>query len=179
MTRLAATLAVLVSAAVSGAAAQSANVVLEYRVKAAYLFNFTRFVEWPEAATPLTICVAGRNPFGNVLADTLHDEQVNGREMQARVVRQIAGCDVLFVPRGVAHRQYLREARDRAVLTVGESPQFLRDGGIINFVIDEGKVRFEIDRDAATRARLTISSRLLRLARGSASANGPSEKDAR
>jgi len=153
------------------AGAQAQEVPLEYRVKAAYLFNFTRFVEWPTdaPATPLTICVATENPFGTALAETIRDERVNGRPLQARVVRQPTGCHVLFIPRGVAHQPYLRASRGENVLTVGEAVGFLRDGGMINFVIEEGKVRFEIDREAAARENLTISSRLLRLARAAVS----------
>jgi hypothetical protein len=144
------------------------EVSLEYRVKAVYLFNFTKFVEWPPAALapsePLTICVAESNPFGPVLADTLRGELVAGRPLASRMVGDSAGCHVLFVPAGVAPEPFLRDATGRPVLTVGESPEFLRHGGIVNFVMVYGKVRFEISQDAATRAQLRISSHLLRLA---------------
>jgi len=158
------------------ARAQAAEVPLEYRVKAAYLFNFTRFVEWPDEpsdTTPLRICVASENPFGTILEETIRGERVNGRPLQARVVRQPRGCHVLFIPRGVAGDPYLRATRGRPVLTVGETPDFLRSGGIVNFVLEDGKIRFEIERDAAARANLTISSRLLRLARASVSGMNP------
>jgi hypothetical protein len=157
----------VLSIAASAAAAQdeSREVAAEYRLKAAYLFNFTKFVEWPQdsAAGPLTVCIASQNPFGTVLVDAIRHERVNGRPLDVRVVRQTAGCDVVFIPRGVAYEPYLRAARGRPVLTVGEAPQFLDDGGIINFVVEEGRVRFEINRDAAAQANLTISSHLLRL----------------
>jgi hypothetical protein len=160
-------LALLAAAPVSG----QGDVALEYRVKAAYLFNFTKFVEWPSSAlpesAPLTICVAGENPFGPVLADTIRGEIVNGRQLVARVARRSDHtCHVLFVPRGVEPAPYLRTGRVAPQLTVGESADFLRQGGIINFVLEDGRVRFEINQDAAARARLRISSRLLRLARG-------------
>jgi hypothetical protein len=71
----------------------------------------------------------------------------------------------MFVPRGVAASEFLRTARTAPVLTVGESPDFIAQGGIINFVRGAGMMRFEIDQEAARRARLQISSRLLRLAR--------------
>lgn len=172
--RAARTIAVLLAAAlVCGAAATGAQeVALEYRVKAAYLFNFTKFVDWPAdpaGATPLTICVASPNPFGSVLAETIREERVNERPLQARTVRDASGCHVLFVPRGVPHQPYLRAARGQPILTVGETPAFLRDGGIISFVVEENKVRFDIGREAAARANLTISSRLLRLARAAVS----------
>jgi YfiR/HmsC-like len=151
------------------ATAHAQNVSLEYQVKAAYLFNFTKFVEWPEAAVPqgvpLTICVASANPFGHALEDTIRGELIGARPLSTRVVSDVAGCHVLFVPDGVAAASLLRAARTHPVLTVGESDDFLRDGGIVNFVMQDGKVRFEINQDAATRAQLRISSRLLRLGR--------------
>lgn len=157
---------------------QPAAVPLEYHVKAAYLFNFTRFVEWPpdeDAAAALTICVAATNPFGAALADTVRGEQVNGRPLQARLVRDPGGCHVLFIPRNVPHGPYLQAARGLPVLTVGESREFLPGGGIVNFMIEDGRVRFEINQDAAARANLKISSRLLRLARIRAPGTGTRE----
>lgn len=174
MRRLAAALLLVASSqwAPPAVRAQSATVPLEYHVKAVYLLNFMRFVDWPApgaAVAPFTICVAGLNPFGAVLADVLKGEQINGRSIQARVVVSHAtGCEVLFVPRAVSHDPYLRAARGRPVLTVGESAGFLASGGIVNFLLEDGKVRFEIDANAAARAKLRISSRLLRLARTTA-----------
>ena len=141
---------------------------LEYQVKAAYLYNFVKFIEWPPAARngTLTICTAGSNPFGAALDDIVRGESINGRAIAARAIyAPQQGCDVVFIPRGVAAAEYLRAARTAPILTVGESPDFVAQGGIINFVRDAGMIRFEIDRDAAARAGLHISSRLLRLAR--------------
>jgi YfiR/HmsC-like len=166
----AATTAVLVRAA------RAHDVSIEYRVKAAFLFNFTKFVEWPaerSAPEPLTICIAAFNPFGSVLEEIVHDESVNGRPLQVRVTRDAAQCDVLFIAERVAHEPYLRAVRGQPVLTVGERADFLRDGGIVNFVIEDGRVRFDIARQAASRAQLTISSRLLRLARAAISGMTP------
>lgn len=144
------------------------DISLEYRVKAAYLFNFARFVEWPAEAVsgPLTLCVAGRDVFGPVLADTVKDESIGGRPLVARVILEPEpDCNVVFVPRGAAASAYLRAASGRPVLTIGETPDFQRMGGIVTFVVQDGNVRFEINRTAAERAKLRISSRLLRLAR--------------
>jgi hypothetical protein len=144
---------------------------LEYRVKAAYLFNFTKFVEWPPGAipdgAPFTICVAGMNPFASALEDTIRGETVGGRSLQSRVAEgeQDKPCQVLFVPHDVDAAPILKRTQMHPVLTVGESADFLRQGGIINFVREGGKVRFEISQEAASRAQLRISSRLLRLAR--------------
>jgi hypothetical protein len=145
---------------------------LEYRVKAAYLFNFTKFVEWPDVtlqnATAFTICTAAINPFGAALSSTVSDETAAMLPLAARVVTaaEAASCHVLFVPRGVAAAPYLRAVASSPVLTVGESPQFLEQGGAINFVIQDGRVRFVINQAAAERARLRVSSRLLQLGRG-------------
>jgi hypothetical protein len=144
------------------------GVPLEYRVKAAYLYNFIKFVDWPSRAPtgPVTICIAGRNPFGDVLTETIQGESVNGRPLQIRVVLEPdSSCHVLFVPQGGPAATYLRAARGSPLLTVGESRDFIAQGGIINFIVEDGSVRFEIDADAAERAELKISSRLLRLAR--------------
>jgi hypothetical protein len=161
-----AALALALLAVVRGSAQEAS---LEYRVKAAYLFNFTKFVEWPAGAipdgAPFTICVAGDNPFAATLEDTIRGETVSGRTLQSRPAQGTETCQVLFIPREVDPAPFLKRARMEPVLTVGESPEFVRQGGIINFVREEGKVRFEISQEAASRAQLRISSRLLRLAR--------------
>lgn len=144
------------------------DVPLEYRVKAAYLFNFAKFVEWPGGAAtgPLTICVAGRNVFGSVLADTIRGETIEARPLATRVILEPEpGCHMLFIPREANGPTYLRAARGTPTLLVGEQPDFLAQGGIVNFIIEGANVRFEIAADAAARAGLRISSRLLRLAR--------------
>ena len=153
----------------NGPAVSAQTASLEYQVKAAYLLNFMRFVEWPAPVLdsgPLNLCVAGRNPFGTTLEETVRGEEVNGRPIVTRVILEPEpGCHLVFVPRGAATAAYLRAARNMPVLTVGEEPQFLAHGGIINLVLDGRNVRFEIDQMAAERARLRISSQLLRLAR--------------
>ena len=152
---------------VASAAAGAQDVPLEYRVKAAYLFNFAKFVEWPAAAGPITICVAGRNVFGEALSETIRGETINGRPLAVRVIIEPeAGCQIVFVPRGAAAAVYLAAARTSPSLTVGESPDFIEQGGIVNFTLEGANVRFQIDSEAAERAGLRISSRLLRLARG-------------
>jgi YfiR/HmsC-like len=161
--RLALVLALAASAVLHGQ-----EVALEYRVKAAFLFNFAKFVEWPAEADggPLQICVAGRNVFGDALADTVRGENINGRPLAVRVILEPEpGCHIIFIPRGAASAAYLRAARGTPSLTVGETRDFIAQGGIVNFTLDGTSVRFEIDPEAAERSGLRISSRLLRLAR--------------
>jgi hypothetical protein len=148
---------------------------LEYQVKAAYLYNFIKFVEWPARATtgPISICVAGRNPFGMVLTDTVRGEAVGGRTLTARVISEPdARCSVLFVPEDVVAAPFLRAVRDTPTLTVGETDDFLGQGGMINLVVEGGKVRFDVNTEAPDRVELRISSRMLRLARNVEPAGG-------
>jgi len=154
--------------ALGHATAAGQGVSQEYRIKAAYLYNFLKFVEWPQepTPTPLTICVAGRNPFGTVLHDLMRDQVVNNRPIAARIILEPEeGCHIVFVPQGAATDAYLRGARGQSTLTIGESSTFLQQGGIANFYVERGSVRFEINAAAAERARIRISSRLLQLAR--------------
>ena len=161
----------LAAAACTAALAPGVNAEepsLEYRVKAAYLYNFAKYVEWPEVTIEpsLTICVAGRNPFGSILAETVRGETIANRDIVVRSIADPDGtCNVIFVPQGTSAGEFLRAARSTPVLTVGETPDFIAQGGIVRFVVDEGKVRFEIDPDTAAKAGLRISSRLLQLAR--------------
>ena len=160
---------VVAAALVLTATLQAQDTTLEYRVKAAYLFNFARFVEWPAGALgsgPLRICVAGRNPFGTSLEETVHGEQIAGRPIAVRVILEPEpGCHIVFIARGAATTAYLRAYQGTPVLTVGETEGFLNLGGMINFVLEGNNVRFEIGSEAAHHHRLRISSRLLRLAR--------------
>jgi hypothetical protein len=165
MTRLVAAL-LLVAAVPSAPAAQ--EVAKEYRVKAAFLYNFIKFVEWPPRAASgsIVVCVAGRNPFGTVLSDTVRGETIEGRRIESRVILEPTdGCHIVFIPEGANAGPYLRAAHGQPVLTVGEAPGFIEQGGLIRFYLDGGTVRFEIHREAADRAGLRISSRLLQLAR--------------
>jgi hypothetical protein len=146
----------------------------EYQLKAAFLYNFTKFVEWQtahstDAATPLTIGVLGNNPFGDELEHIVHGRKVNGRNVVIKEVSsaEAATVNVLFVTAG-EEKQFepLRTALQAAgVLTVGESEEFTRLGGIITFVPEGGKIRFEINIVAARDSYVKISAELQKLAR--------------
>ena len=158
----------------TGTAASMDVSLTEYQVKALFLFNFTKYVEWPAAAfasahAPITIGVLGQDKFDDNLLRAVEGKTVNGR---ACVIKHLAsgedpgGCQILFVCDSEASR--MAEIMDKAgtlpVLTVGEDEAFAQNGGIINFVLKNGNVRLEIDVAAAKKAGLTISSRLLAVA---------------
>ena len=158
----------VVALVISTSAALAQEQSLEYQVKAAYLYNFVKFVDWPAGAVSgaITICTAGDSPLTSALEQIVRNETVGGHSLAVRaVMTPQSGCNVVYLPRDVPPGEYLRVARAGPVLTVGESVDFIAQGGIINFVRDAGMLRFEIDQEAARHARLQISSRLLRLAR--------------
>jgi hypothetical protein len=139
----------------------------EYRVKAAYLYNFVKYVEWPRTdKSSILICIAGQNPFGDVLTELIRNERVRGLPLATEVILEPrADCDVLFTPKTSNVSAYLHAATGLPTLTVGETPRFLEQGGIVRFVPSGQNVRFEINPGAAERSKLRISSRLLQLAR--------------
>jgi hypothetical protein len=151
----------------------AAEVPLEYQVKAVFLLNFTKFIEWPAAVfelpeSPVSICILGEDPFGATINQIVKGEVVNGRKV---VVQRIShapapkSCQVLFWGRteGAATRPL--PDMGPGVLTVGEGETFARQGGMIAFVIDNRRVRFDVNQAAAERAGLKISSKLLSVAR--------------
>jgi hypothetical protein len=146
----------------------------EYPVKAAFLLNFAKFVEWPAVAfkgpeDPITICVLGQNPFGTALEDVVRDKTVANRAFVVRGVlntQQAGNCQIVFVSASERKRfRFLLDGlKGRSILTVGEGDDFTASGGIINFKLKDARVRIEIDAAAADRAGLRISSKLLSLA---------------
>jgi uncharacterized protein DUF4154 len=144
----------------------------EYQVKAAFLFNFAKFVEWPpqtfkSPSDPMSICVLGPNPFGRSLDEAVAGKSIDGRRF---VVRQVAnaeragGCQILFI--ASPQKSHLPELVTTlaGVLTVGESEGFAAGGGVIGFKLQGGRVRLEVNVDAADQRKLRISSKLLSLA---------------
>jgi uncharacterized protein DUF4154 len=143
----------------------------EYQVKAAYLFNFARFVEWPAAAlpkpdSPLIIGVVGENPFHDDLQKTIENKKIADHPVVAREFRsasEATNCHILFISSSEKARlpQIIKGLAGKSVLTVGETDGFNENGGMIKFFLEEGHVRFRINNDAAKSEGLKISSRLL------------------
>ena len=166
---------VLLAAAVSAAATiaptrASAERPSQSDVEAAYLYNFGRFVSWPSAGSqgPMTICVAGQESFAQELSSLVSGEKIRGQLIQVkRVWRPGAadGCAILFVGHDVPYLSgYLTATRGKPVLTVGDAPDFLRQGGIIQFLLQGDHVRFSVNLVAANQNRLKLSSELLKVA---------------
>ncbi|GAB3166105.1 hypothetical protein GCM10027291_10940 [Telluribacter humicola] len=147
---------------------------LEYKVKAVFLFNFTQFISWPESAftnvdSPLVIGVLGENPFGTYLRETVAGEKIGSHPIvveQYPELKDIKPCHILFIDPDFNHS--LKEVPiltpNRGVLTVSDSPNFIKQGGMIRFYTVNSKIRLVINPEPARRAGLTISSKLLRLA---------------
>jgi hypothetical protein len=146
----------------------------EYHVKAAFLLNFAKFVEWPTQtfrtpSDPIVICVLGQNPFGNALEETISGKSVGGRTLS---VREISGtqhpwsCQILFVNSSALNqfRSVIGHIKGAGVLSVGEAEGFTADGGVINLRVEHGSVRLEINVAAAEYTNIHISSKLLSLA---------------
>ena len=146
----------------------------EYQVKAAYLFNFGKFVKWPAAIpaekdTSFTFCVLGQDPFGPALDSILAGEDLAGKPVTVRRIAkpQDAGpCRILFI--SSTEQSHLKEilavVDESGVLTVSDIPDFSRRGGMIQFVVEGKKVRFEINLTSAENAKLILSSELLKVA---------------
>ena len=146
----------------------------EYQIKAAFLFNFAKFVEWPprvltEAKSPIIIGILGENPFHEDLAQVVRNKSIDQHPLLIHELRspaQAANCHVLFISTSEKKRlpEIFAALKSASVLTVGEMDQFTEAGGMINFVLVGTKIRFEINQEAATSAGLKISSKLMSLA---------------
>jgi hypothetical protein len=141
----------------------------EAPVKAAFLYHFTRFVEWPGGGD-MTICVVGADPFGPLLEQATAGKKANGRDIRlSRLgsLRSAESCSILFATdvNGARLASALGHLRNRPVLTVSDAPGFAVGGGIVGFVRDGNHVRLEVNTAAAEQAGLHVSSRLLSIAR--------------
>lgn len=156
----------------------------EYQIKAAFLYNFINFVDWPKEKVEdndnlITIGIIGKDPFEQAF-EPLKNKQAKGKKVLIKrfisfkestlstdQIEAIRKCHLLFICRSEKEqlRKIINIVKDHNVLTVGDMNDFLESGGIINFVIDDQKVRFEINNNSAKQAKLNIRSKLLRLAK--------------
>ncbi|MFQ5605162.1 MAG: YfiR family protein [bacterium] len=149
--------------------------VTEYQIKAAFLYNFAKFVDWPkevveDTTQPLIIGILGRDPFGSDLDEMIAGKTVKGKKIVIKRFDKIEDwefCHLLFISSSERRRmkKNLAILREFNVLTVGETPDFAVNGGVIRLFNQNNKVRFAINIEAAERSHLKISSRLLNLAR--------------
>jgi len=147
----------------------------EYVAKANYLANFPSFVEWPPEALPtgkasFLVCVFGDFSFGTSLAESTRGAMVRDRHVEIRWVhkpQELSVCQIVFVSRSEKknYNRALDAVRGRMILTVGETPEFLDAGGTVSFSSQQAGIQFDVNLDAARKAQLKISSRLLALAR--------------
>jgi hypothetical protein len=148
---------------------------VEYQVKAAFLLNFTKFIEWPANVfhgekTPITVCVFGYDPFGSTLDEVIRGRTINGREVLARRINELPdlnSCQLVFVSEKEDKRlpDLLNSLKGASVLVVGEGEDFAERGGTIQFYLEGNRLRFAVNVDALQRDRLNVSSKLLALAK--------------
>ena len=150
----------------------------EYLIKAGFIYNFAKLVEWPTTAfaqpdSPIVIGILGNDPFGATLDRIVADKKIDGRGFAVKRVkwskdlRELKDCNILFV--SSSEKDHVDSVVDGMkglpILTIGDAPGFAKRGGIINFTLEDNKVRFEVNVEAAKHADLSISSRLLTLAK--------------
>ncbi|MGA2429323.1 MAG: YfiR family protein [Candidatus Acidiferrum sp.] len=151
------------------------NPSVEYQVKAAFVFNFAKFVEWPldtfkSENAPIVFCVFRYDPLGSALDEIIRGKAINNRAVLARRITELPdlrSCQLVFVS-SVEYKhlsEVLNSLKGTSALVVGESEGFAERGGGIQFFPEDKKLRFAVNVDAIQRARLTASSKLLALAR--------------
>ena len=155
--------------------AQESSVSSEYLIKAGFIYNFANLVQWPSTAftqpdSPIVIGILGEDPFGTVLDRVLAGKKVNGRIFLVKRLKSASDlreCHIVFVSSSeMAHLgEAIHLVKGMPILTIGEIPGFAKRGGIINLFLEDNKVHFEVNVEAAKEADLNISSRLLALAR--------------
>ena len=147
----------------------------EYKLKAAFLYNFAKFVDWPESSvanpeSAFAVCVLGKDPFGQLLDDTLLNKKIADRRVVVERLKdksEARRCQMVFVSaaEGPNLPAILDATKGASVLLVGDTPDFAASGGTIEFTLEDGRIRFIINTDAADRAKLRVDSKLLALAK--------------
>jgi YfiR/HmsC-like len=168
-------LAYLLLTAATSLAQAPVNPSVEYQVKAAFLLNFTKFIEWPtnvfsSEKAPIIVCIFRYDPFGSALDEIIQGRSINNHELLARRISELGElkkCQVAFVSQTEEKHlpEILNGVKGTSVLVVGEGEGFAERGGGIQFFFENNKMRFAINVDAVERARLNVSSKLLALAR--------------
>jgi YfiR/HmsC-like len=171
--RIAAVLVALISFASSNPPSLDAK-ASEYEVRAAYLYNFAKFIEWPPGipgpdSEPFRICILGDDSFESVLNSMIAGETVKGRKVEAKSIarsQEAPKCQILFI--GSSQEGQLKAVfaglGRSPILTVSDIPQFSQHGGMIEFTLDDNRVRFEVNLLSAREAGLAVSSELLKVA---------------
>lgn len=164
----------VVLALMLGPAAVAAERAQEYELKAAMLYHFARFVDWPAQAfagggDPIVIGLLGQDVFGPLLDELVRNEVVKGRPVvvqRFRRLEEVGVCHILFISRSEAPNltRILSALRQRPILTVGETDGFARQGGVVRFITANSKITLRVNLEAARTAHLQISSKLLRAA---------------
>ena len=156
--------------AVPALAMSDEALISEYRVKAAFLYNFSRFVTWPETTlqdrTEFSLCVIGTDPFGAQL-DKLAGKPVHNNTLVIKRLKSLTladDCQLVYISEDTEPTEVLLLVREKPVLTVSDAEDFIEQSGIIQFKLVQNRVRFRINMDAANSAGLSISSKLLSLA---------------
>jgi hypothetical protein len=169
----------LVAASLAGllvcSVASAQSDLSEYQVKAAFLFNFTKFVEWPDGSfedpqAPIVLGIIGDDPFGDDLGRIIAGQKVQGRSLVIRRERwgdDLRRCHVLFVSASEHEHssRILGSVQSAGILTVSDMEGFAKAGGVIEFVTEENRVRFIVNLDSANQSKLRVSAKLLALAR--------------
>ena len=163
------------AACVAAMSLASAQVMDEYQVKAGFVSSFASYVEWPAEAfkgpqEPIAICVLGQNPFGGSLRALVEGKAVEGRTFVVREIpdsRAAGDCQILYVSSSehLRLRTILGSLGDKSIFSVGDTSDFIAEGGVVGLPVENGKVRVEIDNHAARQRNLRVSAHLLGLAR--------------
>ncbi|MCP4546863.1 MAG: YfiR family protein [bacterium] len=142
--------------------------ITEYRLKAAFLYNFAKFIEWPEKGSDsgeFILGIYGEDPFGDALDSTILGKTVKGHTLTVRYcsgLEEIKGCRILFA--GSSELKMIKELAGLPILLVGEDDKVIENGGIVEFFMEDQRIRFRIHAGRAEKAGLKISSKILRLA---------------
>jgi hypothetical protein len=157
-----------------GALRAEAQVSREYQIKAVFLYNFAQFTEWPDSAfpsekSPIIIGIVGTDPFGSALAETVHDETIQGHPLTIEHyphAADIKTCHILFIsqPEIRHYDEITKSIKGKPVLTVTDTDGTAAAAAIIRFVVENNKVHFRVNSEAARVANISLSSKLLRVA---------------